>query len=166
MELLVLYRIEKGYEEYNHLNSEIINLEPGEHYKYVRYINSVVDIKPLTWVLLGLDFTQITGRVINDEYPKWTLTMVGDGLDPDEDFRNDKVITTHVGLYLTYLFEEEGEYKIKLELKDINDNFYEIEKSIIIVDKNANYDLYHTLKDEYDIYLEQKNDRNLIIYLN
>ena len=160
----ILYRIERGYEEYNHLNSEIINLEPGEHYKYVRYINSVVDIKPLTWVLLGLDFTQITGRVINDEYPKWTLTKVGDGLDPDEDFRNDKVITTHVGLYLTYLFEEEGEYKIKLELKDINDNFYKIEKSIIIVDKNANYDLYHTLKDEYDIYLEQKNDRNLIIY--
>jgi hypothetical protein len=48
----ILYRIERNYKEYDHLNEEIINLNPGEHYKYVRYINSVVDIKPLTWTLL------------------------------------------------------------------------------------------------------------------
>ena len=40
-----------------------------------------------------------------------------------------------------------------------------MEKSIIIVDKDANYEMYHTLKDEYDKYLEMKNDRNFI-YLN
>ena len=28
--------------EYDHLNEEIVNLEPGKHYEYVRYINSVV----------------------------------------------------------------------------------------------------------------------------
>ena len=162
---LILHRIEKGYEEYNHLNSEIINLEPGEHYKYVRYINSVVNIKPLTWVLLGFDCTKITGRLVNDEYPKWTLTLIGDELDPDENFRNDKVITTHNGLYFTYLFEDEGTYKIKLELKDINGNNYEIEETLIIVDKNANYEMYHTLKSDHDKYLEAKNERNLI-YLN
>ena len=161
----ILYRIEKGYKEYDHLNEEIINLEHGEHYKYVRYINSVVDIKPLTWVLLGFDQTRITGRVINDEYPKWTLTMIGDALDPDENLREDKVITTHNGLYLTYLFENEGVYKVKLELMDINGNKYDMEKSIIIVDKDANYAMYHTLNDEYDVYLEAKNERNLI-YLN
>ena len=161
----IKHRIEKGYEEYNHLNDEIIDLKPGKHYEYVRYINSVVDIKPLTWVLLGFDYTKITGRVINDEYPKWTLTMIGDGIDPDEYLRNDRVVTTHNGLYFTYLFEDEGFYKIKLEIKDINDNKYEIEKSIIIVDKNANYEMYHTLKDEYDKYLEEKNERSLI-YLN
>jgi hypothetical protein len=161
----ILYRAEKGYEEYDHLNSKIVNLEPGEHYEYVRYINSVVDIKPLTWVLLGFDFTRITGRVVNNEYPKWTLTLIGDELDPDEYLRNDRIITTHIGLYFTYLFEDEGVYKIKLEIKDINDNKYEIEKSIIIVDKNANYEMYHTLKDEYDKYLEEKSERSLI-YLN
>ena len=157
----ILYRIERGYKEYDHLNEEIINLKPGEHYKYVRYINSVVNIKPLTWVLLGLDFTRITGRLVNDEHPKWTLTLIGDELDPDEDLRKDRVITTHNGLYFTYLFEEEGVYKIKLEILDINGNEYVIEKPIIIVDKDANYEMYHTLKDEYDKYLEAKNERSL-----
>jgi hypothetical protein len=157
----ILYKIEKGYKEYDHLNEEIINLRPGKHYKYVRYINSVVDIKPLTWILLGFDYTRITGRMINDEYPKWTLTMIGDELDPDEDLRNDKEITTHNGLYFTYLFEEEGIYKIKLEILDINGNKYVIEKPIVIVDKDANYEMYHTLKDEYDKYLEAKSERSL-----
>jgi hypothetical protein len=153
----ILYKIERGYEEYNHLNAEIINLETGKEYEYVRYINNVVDIKPLTWVLLGFDYTRITGRIINDKYPKWTLIMVGS----DE----DKIITTHNGLYFTYLFENDGIYKIKLELIDINKNKYEIEKPIVIVNKDANYEMYHTLKDEYDKYLEYKNERSLI-YLN
>lgn len=157
----ILYKAEKGYKEYDHLNQEIVNLEHGEHYEYVRYINSVVDIKPLTWILLGFDFTRITGRIINNNYPKWTLTMIGDELDPDEDLRNDKEITTHNGLYFTYLFEEEGIYKIKLEILDINGNKYVIEKPIVIVDKDANYEMYHTLKDEYDKYLEAKNERSL-----
>jgi hypothetical protein len=158
----ILYKVERGYKEYDHLNSEIINLEPGEHYKYVRYINNIVDIKPLTWVVLGFDYSRITGRMINDEYPKWTLTLIGDELDPDEEFRSDKVITTHNGLYLTYLFEYEGTYKVKLELMDINGNKYEIEKSIVIVDKDANYRLYHTLNDEYNKYLEIKNERKSV----
>lgn len=161
----ILYRIEKGYKEYDHLNAEIINLKHGDHYEYVRYINSVVNIKPLTWVLLGFDYSRITGRVINSEYPKWTLTLVGDPLDPNEDFQNDKEIATHIGLYFTYLFEDEGTYKIKLEMKDINGNSYEIEKPIVIVDKDANYEMYHTLNDEYNKYLEAKRDRGLI-YLN
>ena len=158
----ILYKSDRGYKEYDHLNKEIINLYPGKHYEYVRYINSVVDIKPLTWILLGFDFTRITGRIINKEYPKWTLTMVGDSLDIEEEFREDKVITTHNGLYFTYLFEDEGVYKIKLELIDINGNKYEIEKPIVIVDKDANYKMYHTLNDEYNKYLEEKNERNLI----
>ena len=162
----ILYKSEKGYKEYDHLNSEIVNLEPGEHYKYVRYINSVVDIKPLTWVLLGFDYTRITGRIINEEYPKWTLTMIGDELDSDKEFREDKIITTHNGLYLTYLFEYEGTYKVKLEIMDINGNKYEMEKSIIIVDKDANYGMYHTLKDEYDKYIETKNEKNLTYISN
>lgn len=157
----ILYRIERGYKEYDHLNKEIINLEPGNHYEYVRYINSLVDIKPLTWVLLGFDYTRITGRIIDDEYPKWTLVMLGNELEQDE----DKIIAIHNGLYFTYLFENEGSYKIKLEMKDINDNEYEIEKFIVIVDKDANYEMYHTLKDEYDKYIEAKNERNSI-YLN
>lgn len=158
----ILYKAEKGYKEYDHLNEEIVNLEPGKHYEYVRYINSVVDIKPLTWVLLGFDYTRITGRVINNEYPKWTLTMLGDELDPDEDLQKDKIVTTHNGLYFTYLFEDEGIYKIKLEILDINGNKYEIEKPIVIVDKDANYGMYHTFKDEYDKYLEMKNERNFV----
>ena len=161
----ILYKIGKGYKEYDHLNGQIINLEHGNHYKYVRYINNAVNIKPLTWVLLGFDQTRITGRIIDGEYPKWTLTMVGNPLDIDETMRNDIDITTHKGLYLTYLFEEEGVYKVKLELKDINGNEYEIEKSIIIVDRDANYEMYHTLNDEYNTYLEAKKERNLI-YLN
>ena len=158
----IIYKAERGYKEYDHLNSEIVNLEPGENYKYVRYINSIVDIKPLTWILLGFDYTRITGRIVNEEYPKWTLTMIGNELELDEDLRKDKVITEHCGLYFTYLFEYEGIYKIKLELMDINGNKYEIEKPIVIVDKDANYKMYHTLKDEYDKYLEAKKERNLI----
>lgn len=158
----ILYKLKRGYSEYNHLNEEIINLEHGEHYKYVRYINSVVDIKPLTWVLLGFDFSRITGRLINSNYPKWTLTLVGDNLDPDEEFNSDKVINTHTGLYFTYLFEVEGEYKIKLELMDMNGNMYEHERTIVIVDKEANYKMYHTLNDAYNKYLEEKNDRCLL----
>ena len=111
----ILYKIDKGYKEYDHLNAEIINLEPGEHYKYVRYINSVVDVKPLTWIVLGFDYSSITGRIVNDDYPKWTLTFIGNELDPDEDYQKDKVITTHNGLYFTYQLEDEGVYKIKLE---------------------------------------------------
>ena len=140
-------------------------MEPGKHYEYVRYINSVVDIKPLTWVLLGFDYTQITGRIVNDEYPKWTLSMIGDKLYIEEDVQEDEVITTHNGLYFTYLFENVGMYKIKLEIIDINGNKYEFEKPIVIVDDDANYKMYHTLKDEYDKYIEAKNERNLI-YLN
>ena len=158
----ILYKKEKGYKEYDHLNEEIVNLEHGKHYEYVRYINSVVDIKPLTWVLLGFDKSRITGRMVNDNFPKWTLTMIGDELDPNEDLKYDRVITTHNGLYFTYLFEDEGVYKIKLELIDVNGNEYSIEKSIVIVDKDANYEMYHTLKDEYDIYLEAKRDRGLV----
>ena len=153
----ILYRIERGYKEYDHLNNDIINLYHGDNYEYVRYINSVVDIKPLTWVLLGFDYTRITGRIVNDEYPKWTLTKVCE--------ESEEIITTHNGLYFTYLFEEEGIYKIKLELLDINDNKYEIEKPIVIVDRDANYEIYHTLKEDYNKYLEEKNERNLI-YLN
>ena len=126
----------------------------------------------MTWVLLGFDYSRITGRIIGNvidsasdseynEYPKWTITLIGDKLDKDEEFKNDKVVATHNGLYLTYLFEYEGTYKVKLELMDINGNKYEIEKSIIIVDKDANYGLYHTLNDEYNKYLEAKNERNL-----
>lgn len=161
----ILYKIERGYKEYDHLNKEIINLEPGEDYKYVRYINSIVDIKPLTWVILGFDQSRITGRLINEEYPKWTLTMLGDEFSTEDELKHDKVITTHNGLYFTYLFENEGIYKIKLEIIDINGNKYEFEKPIVIVDKNANYEMYHTLNDEYNKYLEAKNDRNLI-YIN
>ena len=157
----ILYKKSIGYKEYDHLNEEIVNLRPGKHYEYVRYINSVVNIKPLTWVILGFDYSRITGRIINNEYPKWTLTLIGDRLDPDETLREDRVVTTHNGLYFTYLFEEEGTYKIKLELMDINNNKYEIEKSIVTVDKDANYEMYHTLKDEYDKYLEAKNERSL-----
>ena len=152
----ILYKASKGYKEYDHLNEEIINLEHGKYYKYVRYINNIVDIKPLTWVLLGLDYTRITGRIVNDTYPKWTLIMTGNELDLDKDLRKDKIITTHYGLYFTYLFEHEGLYKIKLEILDINGNLYEIEKPIIIVDKDANYEMYHTLNDEYNKYLEEK----------
>jgi hypothetical protein len=155
----ILYKADRGYKEYEHLNAEIVNLEPGEHYKYVRYINSVVDIKPLTWVLLGFDDTRITGRIVNEKYPKWTLTMVGDSLDPDDELSQDKIITTHNGLYFTYLFEEEGVYKIKLELMDINGNKYETERPIVIVDKDANYEMYHSLKNEYDKFLDEKYER-------
>ena len=102
-----------------------------------------------------------TGRVIDGDYPKWTLTLIGDEFATDEDLKEDKIINIHNGLYFTYLFEEEGVYKIKLELMDINDNKYEIEKSIVIVDKDANYEMYHTLKDEYDKYLEAKKERSL-----
>ena len=161
----ILYRAERGYKEYDHLNREIVDLKPGEHYKYVRYINNIVDIKPLTWIILGFDYTRITGRIINNDYPKWTLIKLGDELDPDVEFQKDKIITTHNGLYFTYLFEDEGTYKIKLELLDINGNKYEIEKPIVIVDKDANYNLYHTLKSDHDKYLEAKSERNLI-YLN
>jgi hypothetical protein len=115
--------------------------------------------------LLGFDYTRITGRIIDDEYPKWTLVMLGNELEQDEDLREDKIIAIHNGLYFTYLFENEGSYKIKLEMKDINGNEYEIEKFIVIVDKDANYEMYHTLKDEYDKYIEAKNERNSI-YLN
>ena len=161
----ILYKAERGYTEYDHLNSEIVDLKPGKHYKYVRYINSVVDIKPLTWVLLGIDHTKITGRLINKEYPRWILTILGDELDPIEEFRKDRIVTTHNGLYFTYLFEQEGVYNIKIEVVDINGNKYEIEKSLIIVDKDANYKMYHSLKNEYDIYLEEKSERSLS-YLN
>ena len=161
----IIYKQERGYKEYDHLNRDIVDLKPGKYYEYVRYINSVVDIKPLTWVLLGFDYSKITGRIINGEYPEWTLKMMGDSLNPDKNLRDDKIITTHVGLYFTYLFENEGTYKIKLRLQDINGNNYEIEKCIVIVDKDANYKMYHTLNDEYNKYLEAKNERNLI-YLN
>ena len=158
----ILYKVERGYKEFNHLNAEIVNLEHGKYYEYVRYINNIVNIKPLTWILLGFDYSRITGRIVNDSYPKWTLTLLGDEYSKDDDLKQDKIITSHCGLYFTYLFEYEGVYKIKLEILDINGNTYEIEKPIVIVDKDANYEMYHTLKDEYDKYLEAKNERNLI----
>ena len=111
---------------------------------------------------MGFDYSRITGRIVNDSYPKWTLTILGDEYSKDDDLKQDKIITSHCGLYFTYLFEHEGIYKIKLEMLDINGNIYEIEKPIVIVDKDANYEMYHTLKDEYDKYLEAKNERNLI----
>ena len=86
-------------------------------------------------------------------------------MDPIEEFRKDRIVTTHNGLYFTYLFEQEGVYNIKIEVVDINGNKYEIEKSLIIVDKDANYKMYHSLKNEYDIYLEEKSERSLS-YLN
>jgi hypothetical protein len=114
---------------------------------------------------LGFDFSRITGRIINNDYPKWTLTKMGDNLDPDDNFNGEKIINTHVGLYFTYLFEEEGIYKIKLEMMDINGNKYETEKSLIIVDKNANYEMYHSLNDEYNKFLKEKDERKQTHYI-
>jgi hypothetical protein len=82
--------------------------------------------------------------------------MIGDEFNSE----SDEEITTHCGLYFTYLFEREGVYKIKLEILDINGNEYIIEKPIVIVDKDANYKMYHTLKDEYDKYIEEKMKKN------
>ena len=103
--------------------------------KYARYIHSGVDVKPLTWILLGYDKTKIAGKC----EPIWTLTNNTTGKS-----------VIHKGKYLTCLLKEDGFYTVTLELKDYKGNSYSKSQNLIVVNKTANHKLYHTLKQEYD----------------
>lgn len=131
----------------DNINYDITTLEPNV--RDARYIKNGVDVKPYTWFLLGFNETKITS-IVN---PKWKLTNL-----------TTKDIVEHEGRYFTLLLKKEGDYNISLTLEDTNGNKYSISKNIIVVDKDANYKLYHRFKEDYDAQMEIINTRNEKLY--
>lgn len=126
--------------------------------KYAKYIRNGVDVKPFTWFLLGYEYSKIVGK----NNPKWIIINNVTGKN-----------VSYEGRYLTCLLREEGNYTIRLTLEDNNGNKYEINRNIIVVDKDANYNIYQTFKKDYDVYLEEQQlrsikelDENYIIFEN
>lgn len=124
----------------DNLTYEIARLIPLVN--YTRYIRSGVDVKPYTWFLLGYEYSKIAGKVD----PHWTIINNSDKDSQPQYFD---------GRYLTLLLKKEGEYTVKLDLKDKNGNEYTISRNIIVVSKSANYKLYQSFKKDYDFLTEQ-----------
>lgn len=131
----------------DNLNYDITTLLPNV--RDARYIKNAVDVKPYTWFLLGYNESKITG-VVN---PHWKLT----NLATEEYIEHD-------GKYLTLLLKEVGDYKVELSFEDVNGNKYHTDRTIVIVDENANYKLYKLFKDDYDAYIEAQLEREAIYY--
>jgi hypothetical protein len=132
----------------DHLNYDITTLRPN--LPAARYIKNAVDVKPYTWFLLGFDESKISG-VVNPI--KWTLTNLA---------TNETM--EHEGKYFTLLLKEVGDYKIDLSFEDMYGNKYSTSRTIVIVDENANYNLYQRFKEDYDAYIEAKNERDARMY--
>ena len=132
----------------DNVNYDIALLKPNAEYS--RYIKNGVDVKPYTWILLGYD----NSKICSIKNPKWTLCNTNSG---------EKV--NYSGKYFTILLKEEGEYSIKLELEDVHGNSYEITRNIIVVNKNANYNIYQLFKNDYTQYIEERNIKELNSYL-
>lgn len=113
--------------------------------KYVRYVRNGVDVKPFTWFILGYEYTKIVGKI----EPEWTIIN-----------NNTHKERTYSGKYMTCLLREEGNYTIKLTVKDNNGNTYEASRNIFVVKKDANHKIYQTFKKEYD-YLEEQRELEL-----
>lgn len=131
----------------DNLNYDITTLLPNV--RDARYIKNAVDVKPYTWFLLGYNESKITG-VVN---PHWKLT----NLATEEYIEHD-------GKYLTLLLKEVGDYKVELSFEDVNGNKYYADRTIVIVDENANYNLYRLFKDDYDAYIEAQVEREALYY--
>ena len=143
------YYNENIYDEWylaNNLTYEIARLLPLVD--YTRYIRSGVDVKPFTWFLLGYEYSKISGKMD----PRWSIKN-NDSTDEPQYYN---------GRYLTLLLKKEGNYTVTLSLKDKNGNEYSISRNIIVVKKNANYNMYQTFKKDYDAMVEQ----NLLKELN
>ena len=124
---------ENWYIEDN-LSEDIIYLRPIV--ENTRYIKNGVDVKPFTWFLLTYDYTKIVGK---KNKPLWTIIN-----------NTTKEERTYEGNYFTFLLKKEGNYTVKLNLEDKNDNKYEISRNIVVVNKTANYNIYQTFKKDYD----------------
>lgn len=143
------YYINTNWYLIDNFNFDIFTLEPELNLYNARYIKNGVDVKPYTWFLLGFDESNITSI----KNPKWTLVNM-----------TTKENVEHEGRYFTFLLKTEGDYRIDLELEDTNGNKYNVSRTIIIVDKTANHKLYTLFKNDYDAYMEYKNEINRKLY--
>ena len=112
---------------------------------YARYIRNGVDVKPYTWFILSYEYSKIAGKGGSNFTPLWTIFNNTTG--------NEQ---TYEGKYLTCLLKDEGNYTIKLTLKDTNNNKYEVSRNIFVVNDTANHKIYNTFKKDYDSFIEQK----------
>lgn len=175
------YHISNIYEEWflgDNINGDISLLK--RNINYTRYIKNGVDIKPYTWVLLGFDYTLIKGKY----NPIWTLTntttnkiysntdYLFDDISEDNYYeltyeereKYKKTLPTHKGKYFTYLLKDEGNYKITLEMDDINGNHYKTERDLFIVSNGSNYKLYTPFLNDYKAYVDENKLKELKIY--
>ena len=127
------YVIQDGEFIVDNLNKEIVNLIPS--LQTARYIRDGVDVKPYTWIYLTYDYSKIVHR----SNPKWVLTNNKDGS-----------VVEYDGKYFTYLLRHEGDYTISLTIYDIYGNKYSVERNIFVVDKNAKYNRYTSIKTDYE----------------
>jgi len=76
------------------------------------------DVKPFTQIYFNYDISWMPGY----KNPKWKITKVGTGEE----------VFTWLNKYMVYLFTDEGEYNISLELEDTNGNIKTITKNGLI----------------------------------
>ena len=76
------------------------------------------DVKPFTQIYFNYDISWMPGF----KNPKWKITKVGTGEE----------VFTWLNKYMVYLFTDEGEYNISLELEDTNGNIKTITKNGLI----------------------------------
>lgn len=130
--------------------------------KYIRYIRNGVDVKPYTWFLIGYEYSLIRGKC----NPRWTLINTTKNkrypnlkyADSDMTDEEKELLPTHKGKYFTYLLKDEGNYKVILELDDVNGNHYSVERNLFVVSNDANYKLYTPFLNDYKIYTDAENE--------
>lgn len=104
------------------------------NHETARFIRNGVVIKPYTWCILGYQLSKIAGKKRNS---KWTVT---------NEVTGKKV--THIGKYFTYLFKEEGNYTVEIEMNDTNNNNYYVKRNLIVVNHQADYSSYVSIQDD------------------
>ena len=139
------YIIQDGEFIVDNINSNVVNLIPS--LKTAKYIKNGVNVKPYTWIYLTFDFSKIVHR----SNPEWTLLNKSTG----------KTIKYN-GKYFTCLLRDEGNYVISLTLYDEFGNKYVVDKNIIVVSENANYDTYKSFTNEYKAHKEYQKYKEQI----
>jgi len=85
-----------------------------------KFINSGKTLPKMTWLMFVYDKCKIPGK----GSPRWTIKNTTNSRVADIYFESK---------YLTYLFKEEGNYEITLELTDTNGNKYKKGRNILII---------------------------------
>lgn len=100
------------------ITSQGLSVTCNPTWNTVKFINDGKILPKYTWLLFTYDKCKIAGK----DKPKWIVQNTSINNSPDIYIESE---------YLTYLFKDEGEYTITLELEDSNGNKYSKTRNIV-----------------------------------